>query len=379
MDNKKISSFTGLRFLMMIVIVWVHCDFLCNLDMFGNTYKLYLSNATFAVDFFFILSGFGMMYSNIIKVNKDDIERPCFTDCFLYGIKHIKKIYPVYIITIIIGFLGRMAYAFLDSKLNLKYFFISIFKILINIPLLQSATGMSSIIHAFNGVAWFLSSLFCIYIISPLLIYFLRKKSTMLIFDFIMLFIDIIFLILITIIFNKIEVTLQNKNICMDSLIYASPYRRVFYVLIGMSLAQIYNKIFDNKNQPLTKLLASVLEIFISIIAILYSILRNTLLPNQIYYIYVIDVILCSFFILIFSFNSGICSFFLSKKYMQKLGNISMYIFLIHYQIRDYLGWLINKIIGWNYVSSICFTIFLYSSSIIISLFVSKKLDGNKL
>lgn len=62
MQNKKIASFTGLRFIMIMVIVISHFEFLAELPNFRDFYSTYLHNATFAVDFFFLLSGFGMMY-----------------------------------------------------------------------------------------------------------------------------------------------------------------------------------------------------------------------------------------------------------------------------------------------------------------------------
>lgn len=60
--NKRIQSLEGVRGIMIFLIVLSHMEFLkyCN---FGHAYELYWHNPTIAVDYFFMLSEFGMMYS----------------------------------------------------------------------------------------------------------------------------------------------------------------------------------------------------------------------------------------------------------------------------------------------------------------------------
>ena len=93
------------------------------------------------------------------------------------GIKHIRKIYPVYILTIFFGVCAEAVYAIYKSNFTFNFIWHEIVKIIVNIPVLQSATGMSFFTHAYNGVTWFLSDLFFIYLISLILIFILRKFS----------------------------------------------------------------------------------------------------------------------------------------------------------------------------------------------------------
>ena len=111
-----------------------------------------------------------------------------------------------------------------------------------NIPVLQSATGMSFFTHAYNGVTWFLSALFCIYLISPILIFILRKFSKSYFGDLLFLLINAFLIVALAYFFGKIETIFHGiKHILnVDILVYGSPYRRVFYVLTGMNLATIY-------------------------------------------------------------------------------------------------------------------------------------------
>ena len=42
--------------------------------------------------------------------------------------------------------------------------------------LVQSAIGLKVFSHSFNSVSWFLSTLFCIYILSPIIMLILTRK-----------------------------------------------------------------------------------------------------------------------------------------------------------------------------------------------------------
>ena len=61
--KKRIDSLTGLRFWMIMIIVLSHLTCLRGNYPYSSFYNRYLHNATMGVDFFFMLSGFGMMYS----------------------------------------------------------------------------------------------------------------------------------------------------------------------------------------------------------------------------------------------------------------------------------------------------------------------------
>jgi len=80
-----------------------------------------------------------------------------------------------------------------------------------------------------------------------------------------------------------------------------------------------------------------------------------------------VDLLLCTFFILIFAFDKGFISSILNKKTFQDFGNKAMYIFLIHYPIRIYCAWFVKKIWGWTPISSIIFIIFILISTFFIS------------
>ena len=360
MDNKKIGSFTGLRFIMIMLIVMAHFEFLQGLPLLGTFYTKYLHNPTMAVDFFFLLSGFGMMISSIKKINSNEMTMPTFLNCIKYGIKHVKKIYPIYIFTIFFGFCFKIIFLIYESNVRTSTLITEFTKLIVNIFLLQSATSMKFFTHAFNGVSWFLSTLFCIYLLAPLCIFILRKVSKSIFIDITFFIINIFLVICLSFIYEKIEAKIH----IIDYLNYGSPYKRLIYVLIGMNIALIFQrarKYFDN--YPETQM--SILESIICIISIVYFFLRNSMPSGK--YKYLIDIIVCSAFLFIFAFDKGYISKILQRDKFQKLGNMSMYIFLIHYPIRVYFGAIISNVFGWTWISCVLFLIFILLSTFTIS------------
>ena len=113
---------------------------------------------------------------------------------------------------------------------------------------------MSFFTHAYNGVTWFLSALFCIYLISPILIFILRKFSKSYFGDLLFLLINAFFIVALAYFFGKIETIFHGiKHIPnVDNLVYGSSYRRVFYVLTGMNLATIFTRL-KNDNIKISK------------------------------------------------------------------------------------------------------------------------------
>ena len=228
---------------------------------------------------------------------------------------------------------------------------------------------MSFFTHAYNGITWFLSALFCIYLISPILIFILRKFSKSYFDDLLFLLINAFLIVALAYFFGKIETIFHGiKHIPnVDNLVYGSPYRRVFYVLTGMNLATIFTRL-KNDNIKISKKIANVMEIVLSSLVLAYFFRRNSLPNTQFYYKYLIDLFLCACFILIFSFDEGCISNYLKKPMMQKLGNMAMYIFLTHYPIRIYFSWFVDKFFGWTELTSILFIIFILAMTFVLSL-----------
>ena len=99
--EEKIRTLTGARFFAIFLIVVSHFDFLTRYPI-GLFYSKFIDNATLGVDIFFMLSGFGMMYSNMKKNNLTN-QHIRIMDAIKFGVAHVRKIYPIYLATIILG------------------------------------------------------------------------------------------------------------------------------------------------------------------------------------------------------------------------------------------------------------------------------------
>lgn len=212
--------------------------------------------------------------------------------------------------------------------------------------------------HAFNSVSWFLSTLFCIYILSPIVMPLLIKNLDTKKKIIKKLIIIIALYLITTILFIKID-----NNTFFDDLCYGSPYRRIFYVLIGMIIA-MYIKFIDSKK---TFIDSKFMTYIVAVSAIMWVLFRNS-----VYYIcpmicYVIDIILCGLIILLLAVSKGKIISFFEKPIMVKLGDMSMYIFLIHYPIRMYVGLLWDKMQLHSWLGMITEVIVIMILSMILS------------
>lgn len=170
LKNKRIPQLEALRFVMCIVIVVSHFEFLYDSTMVGSFYKQYIHNPTLAVNYFFVISGFGMFLSTKrAPVN--------LKDSLVFALKKVRGIYVAYIISLAIGSIyyiaSRNEGLFEAIAKMLAYLFI-------DVCFLQSLSGMSVVTNSLNGVCWFISSLFFCYLLSPLMLSLcdvMKKKS----------------------------------------------------------------------------------------------------------------------------------------------------------------------------------------------------------
>lgn len=336
--GRRIESLTGARFLAIMVIVFSHFEFLKEYGTFGKTYWNWWHNPTMGVDFFFMLSGFGMMLSSI---NRDPSgTRPVggLRESLKFGVRHVKKIYPIYFTMLLVGIpyelLSGLPGAVSNVSKEIGRCFICF---LLDLTLVQAATGRMVISHSLNGVSWFLSSIFCIYLVSPFIMQWLKRHVQTIRAGMISLALCIVLAFLLAILFSDID----EKVWLFDDLCYGSPYRRVFYVVSGMLLAQIYSIQRHEQFHRVSAFFSSgAFEYISTAISIIWFFWRN--LVSDTYYIYIIDmaVVACDLFSM--AICKGKISHFLEKKPMVYLGDLSMYIFITHYLIGFYVDFFVK-------------------------------------
>ena len=332
--TQRINSLTGARFTAIMVIVFSHFEFLSQFGQFGEIYTKYFHNATLGTDFFFMLSGFGMMLSSIRQDPEGTASIGGISGLFHFGKNHIKKIYSIYIIFLALGIPYNLLLGYFDYGSSLKSLLLrNLFFFSVDLTLLQSSTGLILFSHSLNSVCWFLSTLFCIYLVSPIIMQILKRKVKTVRNAIILLMASILFSYLLAILFSWIE-----EHSFFTDLCYGSPYRRIFYVIPGMLLAQIYDSYKKETSLKQPHFLESgIFEYFFIVMSIIWFLFRNSysdLLGNS---VYLIDMILVSGDLFALAISRGVFSRIFANKRMVFLGDISMYIFLVHYNIRKYI------------------------------------------
>ncbi len=334
-----IKPLTTLRFIMAIVIFISHLTLIPTIK-FDN----FLNNGGYGVIFFFILSGF------VIAINyKDKFQSITKQNWFDFVKKRVKKIYPLYIFTIILGFLCEII---ANSNIwSLQYFIKQGVKLLLCIPMMQTLIPNMAIAQAFNEAAWFLSCLFIIYMITPIILKLLYPYNRNLKKLFIIMFAAIVVLCLLL---YGVRGNLAFR--------YCSPYIRVFYYFIGMILGMIFINTKDNIKNRSNKL-----STIVEVISIISFVLGWILLYNK-QYSEITSILIFVSLIYIFALEKGKVSEILSKNIGVFLGKISFEFYLIHYPLIKYLG---NRIVKNLNVNNVMISIIMFVISIILATMVN--------
>lgn len=314
---KRIVCLDSMRFIMVMAIVLCHFDFFDVDGLIGQIWNLVFSRPDPAVAFFFILSGFGLEYS------QKKFGYPSFSVRF--AVERIKKLYPIYMFSILLCvpvtlYFAISLHGWADGVVR------TIMKIPLALVLLQSVTGMAGFSHAFNGVCWFFSTLFVLYMFYPILHRLntrLRLKG-----GGGRLFLLLLIALLVRLGAYWVLSDIENSSVFssyFDDLSYGSPYFRIFDFILGMLLYNLYN---NYRECAIFK--SSTWEVFVMLLFVLYYIFRDVVGLSSSVQIF-LDAALPVLMIFIFSFQKGVISRCLSSKYWQKLGAITMYIFFFHY------------------------------------------------
>lgn len=337
--NKRVDVLTSLRFIMMVIIVISHFEFLGTNE--NDIYYRFFHNSTMAVDFFFMLSGFGLCYSCLFNNKRVQEKNNC-----KYAWHRVKKLYVLYIISMLLTIPTIILSSINVLGKSIKSIVvINFFKILIMPSMLQSITGLNSLSHMYNGACWFLSTIFILYMIYPYLEkanlkYIEKNKNKKQICLYI--FLVILLYLIVYFLFSIIE-----RNTIFDDLKYGSPWIRIFQFILGILICDLFFITNNKKNTSLK-------EIIIYMLFICWLLLRNNIFIGKLLiFKQLIDISIVAYLIYIFSFENGILSKILNNKKLVFLGNNSMYIFLLHYMFRIIIVPIVEKFIGISKLSNI--------------------------
>jgi len=326
---EKIDSLTSLRFLMILMIFISHLEFLSG-GTTPNAYDLFFHNPNIAVEFFFILSSFGLTYSFLRKGRPASEAHWTPIAGYKYAFRRVKKLYWLYLLTLVVG-VPFLIYDVLQEGVTWQRILFTSAQVVLPPFFLQSLFGRITLSHALNGVCWFYSTLFILYAFYPLLerlfSKIIKKKSD----AFIAIAID---LLLLTCAYLLLEF-IQQKITLFNDLTYSTPYIRVFEFLLGIFLAYLFwfSKPFHRDG------LYSFLEIFSLFLTFSWYFLEG-ICPDSIpsVLLRLADIVVAGFLLYSFAFQGGHVSAILSHRPFVFLGTLSSFIYLIHYPVRIYFG-----------------------------------------
>ena len=173
--GNRLQQLEGLRIIAIVMIALSHMEFLYAgpvIYPYSVFYQLHLHNPDLGVDYFFLLSGFGLYLASL----KTEDSKITFRGSFGFAWRKIRKIYPFYLVSMMLMIPFQLG-IFQNGRIEPGTVKALLLKLPFVLTLTQTMTGIRFFSRALNSVCWFLSSLAIIYIAAPLLISFLKKKN----------------------------------------------------------------------------------------------------------------------------------------------------------------------------------------------------------
>ena len=285
-------ALNGWRFIFSLLMIVHHLP-----ESWKESFKNYDFGNTIVL-FFFILSGFLLTRGYYEKLLMGKIKYKGFI------VKRISTIFPLqWLLTLL----------FVLFSINV----VTYWAIPFNLTLTQSLVPFLEINFTMNTPAWFLSSIFICYLLTPLVFRFLANYK----FNFLLIYLCIV-------VTYNLFVLLLPDNIGTRWLCYINPFARLIDFSVGILFALYWdeiNKIFQGilKNN----ILATIFELLV-IGAVFFFFAYEPIQEFNNYTVLRYPVIIL--FIIVFALSFGFVTKILSLKLFQKLGDLSIAIYMTH-------------------------------------------------
>ncbi len=311
----RVKSFETLRFLFCISIFLNHCTFFKHSEIGNFIFEYVFHNGRFGVTFFFVLSGF------LLYKRNENLKINSFNEYIIYIWKHMKTIYPLYVITMVI-------YAIYNVANGADFKFI-LFQFLLSLTMLQTMT----IKHwgILNSVGWYLATLFILYLISPIIIRITKKIKI----NHVKLYICVC--ICINLFADSIIIYMKHGHYISGSTGLLLGYTFPLYWVPVYFCSMLVAKLKLNTNTDMTQH-----EIVILLLAIM-GYFGGIYLGDNCPLRSVMYQLICMVMIKIISLENGKISRLLSESKMNLGGGISSEIYLIHFPVINLIGRYIDK------------------------------------
>lgn len=307
-NSLRCNQLQGLRALSFLAI------FCCHSRLVQNGIYVW------GVSVFFILSGFLISYHHY-----DDkvVENPDLKELFIFTYRRVKKIYPLFLATLIFAVLFE---AIRDRTMILEGLPATGIgfgaKIITNVLLISDWFPRSYVFSEFNIVTWFLSAIVLFWFVTPIIIKKLKNIENVRGIKGLFFAAVIIYIVQIIIVYCSSYIIDGNY----EWFIYEHPFARIEDYILGCIAGCFYYRIHQDSirvNSVVLDMIAIALNV-ISLMGMHY-ISNPFIYRNGIYF----TVPVCFLIIALMNENS-ILSRILSFKPLVEIGNLSGNTYLIH-------------------------------------------------
>lgn len=323
-----IKSLTSLRGIFILFIFFHHC------------LNLYPGGGSMAVAFFFILGGFGLTLGY-----KDRVISPEF-NFKQYLTKRFVKFYPLHWICLMVA-LPLALLSFNISKVPV---------LLVNAALLQTWIPIKEIYFSFNAVSWYLADTVFFAVVFPFLLKWIFNASPKG---------KVIIAVAFAVIYAVVAIIIPTDM--HHAILYISPYMRLTDFIFGIYLALGYLKLKEKPMIFYSNNLFSQLLVF-ALIALL--VVESCLLPENTVLFAPVYWPFAALLILIASLSEVVWGGqkLLQNKYLQRLGELSFTIFLVHQLVLRYTTKVFSNIL--HLENAIIYIVFTLILTIVLSIVV---------
>lgn len=314
--KQKLDSIQALRAIACLTVFLNHC-YIGNVVMWG-------------VSVFFVMSGFLM---TVRHLDSGDSFSVAPRDCLRFSWSRIKKLYPLYIITLlpvlILNIVGKLV-GYSDES-----FFRILRELVFSLLLIQS--WLPRYCMVFNGVAWYLSTAFFLYFCFPCILRCVsrfRKKSSAYLAIAALFALEGFFSFLapsIGRLFPALFPSDPEMSFEMWFTYIFPPFRLIDFTL-GCSLGFL----FLRRNKPEKSSVINLIDIaalFIFAVSIAVCRLTEELPVSECYKYSLLFSPFALFSVYSFALGKGFLPRLLTNRYTVALGNISASFYLIHQDI----------------------------------------------
>lgn len=324
-----IKNLTSLRGVFILFIFLHHC------------LNLYPGGGAMAVSFFFVLGGFSMTLGY-----KERMDSSAF-NYYDYLIRRLIKFYPLHWICLLAALILEITT--FETETIPSFF--------LNAALLQTWVPIKSVYFSFNAVSWYLADTMFFAIIFPFILKLVQKTSK----KGVLGIVALLFIAYIVMLF----VLPKDK---WHAIFYISPYMRLYDFVFGICIGMFYLNI---KKTPHKLMKNNIMNTIVILVIITLLVIESCILPQNIRLIAPVFWPLVALLILIASLSSvyGGGYNLLENKWLQRLGELSFVIFLIHQLVFRYSSIIFNRFIHCD--NSIVFVI----TTFVITIFMSTLVD----